>query len=181
MRPKARLSVVLPRAVGVRSSVELCQFILASVPLEDFGGRLAAALPPGFHVVSLEAYHHHRAAAARVGGVHYRIVAGPSAAKPEALSALTPAALDEAARRYTCLDELVVERIRPGQRRRVDVRTYVDSFQARPISGGVTIDFRARVTPLGTVRPEEMVRVVGGLLGVDLVPGLVERTAIDLE
>jgi hypothetical protein len=76
---------------------------------------------------------------------------------------------------------MVVERIRLGRRRSIDVRAYVERLEAQPIPEGVRLDFRARVTPLGTVRPEEVVRVLGILLGIELIVGSVERTAIDLE
>lgn len=181
LRPKAQLSVVLPRAVGVSSTVELCQFTLATFPPEDFSERLAVALPPGFSLVSLTSYHNRRAAAARVVGVHYRVVALLSVRPTDALPVVDREALEEAGRRYTCSEEMVVERIRLGKRRAVDVRAYVESFAALLIAEGIQLDFRARVTPLGTVRPEEMVRVLGVLLGLELVVGSVERTAIDLE
>jgi radical SAM-linked protein len=181
LRPKAQLAVVLPRAVGVSSTVELCQFSLATFPPEDFSGRLAAALPPGFSLVSLTSYHHKRAAAARVAGARYSVVALPPAGPPAALSAVGREALEEAARRYTCSEEMVVERVRLGQRRSIDVRAYVERFAAQRVPGGIQLDFRARVTPLGTVRPEDVVRVLGLLLGIELVVASVERTAIDLE
>ena len=180
LRPKAQLAVVLPRAVGVSSAVELCQFTLAAFPSDDFVERLAAALPPGFSLVSLTSYHNRRAAAARVAGVRYRAIALLPAGQPDALSVVDREALDDAARRYTCSEEMVVERIRLGQRRSVDVRAYVEQFSAEPIPAGIRLDFRARVTPLGTARPEEVVRVLGLLLGMELVVGSVERTAIDL-
>lgn len=181
LRPKAQLAVVLPRAVGVSSSVEICQFTLATFPPEHFVERLAAALPPGFSLVSVTSYHNRRAAAARVAGVRYSVAALLPAGPYCALPAVGREALEEAARRYTCSEEMVVERIRLGQRRSVDVRAYVERFAAEPIPEGIQLDFRARVTPLGTVRPEEVVRVLGLLLGIELVVGSVERTAIDLE
>jgi len=181
LRPKPQLAVVLPRAVGVSSTVELCQFTLATFPAEDFSARLAAALPPGFSLLSLTSYHNRRPAAARVAGVRYRAIALLPAGQPGALPAVGWEALEDAARRYTCLEEMVVERIRLGQRRSVDVRAYVDCFAAEQIPEGIRLDFRARVTPLGTARPEELVRVLGVLLGIELVVGSVERTAIDLE
>ncbi len=181
LRPKAQLAVVLPRAVGVGSGVELCQFTLATFPPEDFTERLAAVLPPGFSLVSLASYHNRRAAAARVVGARYRAVALLPAGMPIAPSLVSRESLEDAARRYTCFEKMVVERIRLGQRRSIDVRTYVDRLALQPIPEGIQMDFRAQVTPLGTVRPEEMVRVLGLLLGIELVVGSVERTAIDLE
>jgi radical SAM-linked protein len=180
LRPKAQLAVVLPRGVGVGSCVELCQFALATFPPEDFTERLDAALPPGFSLVSLTSYHNRRAAAARVVGARYRAVALLPAGVPNAPSLVGREALEDAARRYTCSETVVVERIRLGQRRSIDVRTYVDRLALQRIPEGIQMDYRARVTPLGTVRPEEMVRVLGLLLGIELAVASVERTAIDL-
>jgi len=180
LRPKAQLAVVLPRAVGVRSTVELCQFTLADFPSDDFTDRLAAALPPGFSLVSLTSYHNRRAVAARVVGVRYRVVALHPGGPLDDVPTIDRETLEDACRRYTCLEGMVVERIRLGRRRPIDVRTYVDRFAAEPIPEGIRLDFGARVTPMGTVRPEEMVRVLGLLLGMELVVGSVERTAIDV-
>ncbi len=177
IRPKARLAVSLPRGVGVIGRDEVSEFTLAARPPADFTARIAAALPAGFAFLGLEPYHHARPVAARVVAARYRVVVAP-AYRDRSIDALI---LADAATRYTCATELVVQRKRPDGRRDVDVRAFVDEFSFDEVGDDVAIDFRARVTPRGSVRPEEMVEAVSRLTGVELRSLSVERCAIELD
>ncbi len=91
------------------------------------------------------------------------------------------AKLEEACGRFAKSDRLVVSERREGQTRQVDVKEYVESCHRggrRP--GGVALDFRAKVGPSGTARPERIVQALEALSGVNLVIGRVVRTQIHL-
>ena len=183
LRPKPLLAVALPRAVGVEGAAELCEFTLAEGPPPDFALRLAHGLPPGFSVLALEPLAAGRPVAAQVTAARYRVEVEPAPPAPPAPS--TPpldvaAALSRAARRYTAEKELLVERVRGGRQRAVDVRRYVDAIEVSAVGQGLEVSYTATVTPQGTVRPEEVVDVLGRLAGQRLVMRRAERLAIIL-
>ena len=189
MRPKPQLSLALPRAVGVEGRAELCEFSLASRPAGDFAVRLAAALPQGMVVSSLEPFSGSRSLPARVVGARYRVQVAARAAgersgagADRALGAVARIGtmLTEAASSYTTAKAAVVERIRESGSKAVDVKAYVSRIDVEPATRSVALSFTAEVTPNGTVRPEEVVAAVARIAGVDLVTVRCERLEIVL-
>jgi radical SAM-linked protein len=190
LRPKPRLAVALPRAVGVEGAAELCEFVLAEPPPPDFARRLAQGVPPGFTVLALEPLAPGRPIAARVCAARYRVrveAEAPPPAPPAAGAGVPRAApedltvtLSRAAKRYTAEKELLVERVRAGRRRPVDVRRHVDAIAVSVAGQELELSYTATVTPQGTVRPEEVVDVLGRLAGERLVMRCAERLAIIL-
>lgn len=174
MRPKPLLSVALPRSVGVESRSELCEFTLAAEPAEDFVARLQDALPAGFMLLEVSPYRHRRPAGARVVAVRYRVVAEPR--RP----GLAPGVLADLATRYTCTSEMIVERVRLGRRRQIDVKSFVSAVEITLVGRAVVVEFEAAVTPGGTVRPEEVVAAMARLAGLELEVLGVERLHIEL-
>ena len=170
MRPKPLLALALPRGVGVESRAELCEFVLQEAPPPDFQARLQSGLPEGFQVLELQRYYHRRPAAARVSAARYRLTL--SAARgglqerggeepPEGLEGV----LDQAAERYTCMEEMLVERRREGTVRTIDVRAYVADLE---VLEPACVEYTTLVTPRGSVRPEEVVEALARLAGKDL-------------
>lgn len=163
MRPKPLLAVALPRPVGVTSKAELCEFTLAEQPPDGFVERLQEALPEGFVVLEVASYRDSRAAAARVRAVRYRVMT--RLRRPSGDGPAAAAVLADAAKRYTCTGDTIIERVRPGQSRQIDVRTFVAEVAVAVTAEGAALEFTAEVTPGGTVRPEEIVEVIARLAG----------------
>lgn len=186
MRPKPLLALALPRGVGVESGAELCDFVLAEEPPEGFLEKLQRSLPEGFEVQGLERYHHRRPVAARVAEARYRLTLAPAPRADgtnQGDAADFAAALRRAADRYTCLEELVVERKREGKIRELDIRSYVPAISVYDADasngsealdllgaagGQVTVEYATRVTPRGAVRPGEVAGALAGLAGRDV-------------
>jgi radical SAM-linked protein len=162
LRPKPLLSLALPLAVGMEASAELCEFELAAEPPRDFAARLAAALPPGLQLLSLEPYEVVKHAAARVVAVEYEVeleVAPGVDIGP---------ALDLAAARFAAAPQLLREERREDRVRTLDVKAYVDHVD--PVSSGplaATVSFRIAVTPTGSARPERVMEALAELAGIE--------------
>jgi radical SAM-linked protein len=163
MRPKPLLSLALPRAVGVESEAEYCEFGVAVPPPPDFEERLRDTLPQGFHLQSLTRCSLRPHLAGSVVAAVYK--AGVEGAQVGRLA--------QAAELYSGLSECIVVREKPGSRREVDVRAYVEevavtsSCGTQPGGERCTLVFRAVVSPQGTVRPEEVVTALAGLSGLE--------------
>jgi radical SAM-linked protein len=203
MRPKPLLSLALPRGVGVESHGELLQFALAESPPADFVPRLEHGLPPGFHLEHLERYEERRPVAARVTGTRYRLHVAEDVEMPEARALRDSQggvvqgdlgeALTLAASRYTGLDKLLVERVRAGVSRTLDVHAYVAVIEIGPADAevapgegcglqdpGVMVEYECRVTPFGTARPADVVEALARLSGRTLRLVRAERLEISL-
>jgi hypothetical protein len=128
-------------------------------------------------MLGLQPFASTRSLPARVTSARYRVEVGAVEGGPgEELGAVLMPALS----RYTTAEAAVVERVREGRSKAVDVRTYVPSIDAEPTARGVALSFTAEVTPNGTVRPEEVVEVVARIAGVDLMTFRCERLEIVL-
>jgi radical SAM-linked protein len=175
LRPKPRVAVALPRAVGVAGMAELAEFYLVGPVPDDLAGRLAAAMPRGFAVEGLERLAEGPSLAARVVGCRYRVIAAP------ADSDATPLTADElgaAVRRYTSVPEMVVERMRSGGRKQLDVKAFAPALTACVAGDRVELTFETSVGPEGTARPEDLVVALSLLLERPLVVCRAERTDI---
>ena len=174
MRPKPQLSVALPRAVGVEGRAELGEFTLAA-RLPARLRRAACRGAAGGHGRA-RAWSRSRAPgrsrrASRALATGSRSDRSGAAAAEESGAVLMPAVS-----RYTTAEAAVVERVREGRSKAVDVRAYVPRIDAEPTARGVALSFTAEVTPNGTVRPEEVVAVVARIAGVDLVTRALRAT-----
>lgn len=196
MRPKPRLSLALPLAVGVEGLQEYCGFELAEEPAPGFAERLADALPAGTRLVSLDRYDAKRSLPARVVGASYevRVVlrargaaaerAAPSkhggTAADDAVADLGPL-LRDAAGRFEEAACLADEEVREGRVRRIDVKSYVERVEVMEASGNKgVLSFRVVVDPGGTARPERVVEALGTLGGLALQIDRITRTQIHL-
>lgn len=179
MRPKPRLSLALPLAVGVEGLREMCEFELAEEPEAGFAARLAAVLPAHMRLLSLEPYLPTRSLPARVVGATYEVQVdvggdGPGAVEPAALLAGAVEALAAAA-------EAPVEEAREGRVRCVDVKRYLDRVAVRPGPGAAcTVSFRVAVTPAGTARPELVVEALRRMARTSLKIERIQRAEIHL-
>jgi radical SAM-linked protein len=178
MRPKARLSLALPLAVGMESRCELVEFELAEEADDGFFERLERSLPGHIRLLGLEPYTGRRSVAARVERAAYEVevrVRTSSGGDPGR-------AVYEACERFSLEPVLMVEEARDDvSTRQVDVRLYVDQVRATEGDDGAQIlSFATRVSPTGSTRPERVVEALAALGGVDLGIARVTRTRIDL-
>ncbi len=185
MRPKPLLSVALPRPVGVESRQEFCQIALSQPPPADFVSRLAAALPEGVAVTGMMPWRKRKSVAAYVVGCRYMLHTQPSTGRAaEGVEAVQTHGgerwgdmLAAAARRYTEAGSILVERRRPGEIRRVDVKLFVSQVQVREDGG---VEFHSLVGPGGSARPQEIAAALAQMAGEKIEVRSVERLAIDL-
>ncbi len=148
--PHPRITIPLPRPVGVASDAEAL-VIETERPIDpdDAVRRLDDHTPAGIRVVAV------------------RPIAPREQPQPDlVLYRLTwddekPSDVDQRIRRIMESDEVAVERTihRNGTKRTVNIRPYIVRIQPC----GNEIEFALRVTNLGTVKPAE----VAGLLGCD--------------
>lgn len=182
MRPKPLLTLVLPLGVGVQGLDEMCEFDLAERPPDDFADRLGADLPGHMRLLSLERYHGRRHLAARVTGASYRVsfsavrpAEGPDAPGTEAVAQT----LAEGARRFHDAAEWMVEEIRADRVRTVDVRRHVDRISLIRGDGDEWYaEFTAAVTPVGTARPENVMKALQEASGLHVAVRETFRTCI---
>lgn len=161
--PRPRMSVALPRAVGVASADELLVLELVS-PVDDVevAARLSAEVPKGISIVS----------ANPVPDGDRRL---PTAARYRVDTAEADRALiDEHARLFMASESVEIERWAHGESRskRVDIRPYVEAID-------VTEDeviWSQLITTTGTVRPNEMLSALG--LGVGEYLHRIQRLSV---
>jgi hypothetical protein len=105
--------------------------------------------------------------AAQVAGALYEVRARAIAddrAPEEVYRSVTAAA-----RRFAEGGEFMVEDVREGRARRIDVRRFVQAIEVRAGEGRtIILSFRTAVTPSGSARPEQVARAVSVLAGVRL-------------
>ena len=177
MRPKPLLSLALPLAVGVEGLCEYCVFELAEEPPADFGARIAASLPAGTRLLSLERYDAKRSPAARVAAASYEVHVNSPSSGTDGLAAV----LGGAAGRFAATASLPVKETRRGKAHSIDVKRYVDHVEvAAAPGGGCVVSFRVAVTPDGTARPERVVESLGTLSGMTLGISGITRTQVHL-
>jgi radical SAM-linked protein len=181
MRPKALLSLALPLAVGVESTAEWCEFELAEEPPPGFAHRLARSLPGHMTLTSLERRPQGRWVAAQVAGASYEVVVKQAGDEAGAARPGDGIRLEEAARRFARAVQILVEHVREGRVRQVDVKRYVEDLEIEAAGEGLwRLRFRAAVTPAGTARPESVVRALGMVGDLALEIAGITRTGIHL-
>ncbi len=192
MRPKALLTLVLPLGVGVQGLGEMCEFDLAEEPPKDFAERLAADLPGHMTLLGVERYEGRRHLAARVIGASYRVsfvADGAGGSAEPADGAAAPAsseevaqALAEGVRRFGEAGEWLIEETKDDRVRVVDVRRFVERIEVvRGSEGEWYAEFVAAVTPVGTARPENVLKALREASGVPFTVRETFRTGIVLD
>ena len=185
MRPKAMLTLVLPLGVGVQGLDEMCEFDLAEEPPEGFAERLAADLPGHMTLISLEHYEGRRHLAARVTGASYRVSfvpGGPDGAASPLDDGAVAQALSEGVRLFREAAEWLIEETKEDRVRAVDVRRFVERIEVVQGSGGEWYaEFAAAVTPVGTARPENVLKALREASGLPLTVRETFRTGIVLD
>ena len=141
---------------------ELCEFDLAEEPGEDFRERLAAALPGHVELLSLERHEGRRRLAARVVGASYRVVFAVDGAEEPAADAAIAASLAAGARRFDGGRGMADRGDPRGPGPRGRCRRFVERIEVgRSADGEWWAEFTAAVTPVGTARPENVLKALG--------------------
>ena len=146
--PRPRISIVLPRSVGVASRDELLVVELAT-PLEPDDARrlLAREVPAGLTVLAAEVLPNGNAPAARMA--EYSLAIEPTLAD----------VVRTRAEELLAREHVEVERVVPKSRsqKQVDIRPYLATI--------AVIDNRLywtqSITPTGTARPDEVLTALG--------------------
>jgi radical SAM-linked protein len=154
--PRPRLSLSEPRSVGIASDAELFEFELADwINPDDVLERIRRQLPEGIVADSLDLMR--PTDKARPVAVVYE------AALPEPVPDLADRVAQLLARR-----EAPIVRHRPSGDKALDARAFIEMVEAR----GQGLRMVLKTGPGGTVRPDEILRLVG------LAPETVARTEI---
>ena len=162
--PKPRLVFLSPLPLGVIGCQEVAELELdADVPADVVRERLAQQAPAGLDILEVERMDGRKTAHARLAC--YRVSLPPDrwSVVPQRLAALLGST--------ACW----LERQRPRYRK-LDVRPYIRDI--RLLHGALEMDLL--ITPSGTARPEEIVRLLG--LEDLLEHGVaIERTRLELD
>jgi radical SAM-linked protein len=151
--PKPRLVFALSLPLGVVGREEVVELELDEVlPPEDVRARLAGQAPPGLEILSVR-----------------RITPKTTAQVCRLAYALPVPAerLEDLPRRIALVlaaPECPIDRLRPHSRqagRRLDVRPFLDDLRLVPSADGGRLEIILRLTPAGTARPEEVLRLLG--------------------
>jgi radical SAM-linked protein len=171
MRPKPRLSLVLPLPVGAAALCEPAVVELADAEQTEEaapGGRLArlrAAAPEGLGIEALE----------------------PAAARPRpvAVSAdyecelvAKPERLAQALAWFEEQEHVTTKRTSPKGTKSVDLRHYVGGVSVKRSHSGSLLGFTVRYESAGAARPEEFVRLLAVRAGADPVMRDLVRTRV---
>ena len=172
MRPRARISVVLPLPVGVAAREELMVMEVddestALTPLQMLPAlRVAGA--GGLRVESLQGVAERPRPVAREATYRCRMAAA---------SERVAAAVAE----IEAATEVLVERRSPKGNKTLDLKQYLSDLHSTPVDGGVEIQFVLRLTADGTMRPAEVVGVLAERAGVETVVDDLERLQVRFE
>jgi radical SAM-linked protein len=172
MRPRARVSVVLPLPVGVAAREELMVMEVDDesttlTPLQMLPA-LRAAGAGGLRVEALQGVAERPRPVAREATYRCRM-----AAASERMAAAV-AEIEAAA-------EVLVERHSPKGSKTLDLKQYLIDLRCKPVDGGVEIQFVLRLTADGTARPAEVVGVLAERAGAETVVDDLERLQVRFE
>lgn len=169
MRPKPRLSVIVPLPVGAAAAGEL---VVVEVDDERTGPTAREALPA--------------LRAATAGGLEITsIVVTGSRPRPVATRAtyrcrveLDGGAAREAVAGFAAADSVPVERRSPKGVRVVDLKRYVERLEADDSAGATLLEFDLALTPAGTARPAEVVAEIARRCGAETTLRDLERLRV---
>ncbi len=160
--PRPRMSLALPRSVGVASSDELLVIELSEpIELDEMRARLGGQMPQGMAITHIE----------RVEAGDRRL---PIAAEYEvSIDAGAEVALSTRAAAILSETNVFVDRATPGMAvRHIDVRPYITAITVEP----QRLRWSQGITATGTVRPNEMLTLLD--LAVDDHLHRLRRTAV---
>jgi radical SAM-linked protein len=174
MRPRPRISVVVPLPVGAAAREEL---MLMEVDDERTGLTPLQALPA--------------LRSAGAGGLRVEALSVvPGRPRPVARQATYRCRMAASAQRVaTAIEgiedaaEVLVERESPKGRKTIDVKRYLGALRSRPVDGEdeVEVEFVVTLTSEGTVRPAEVVAALAERAGTDVVAHDLERLGVCFE
>lgn len=146
--PHPRIMIPLPRPVGIASEVEVMVVETdGTIDVDETLGRLASRMPLGLRMTGGRRL----APGERLEpcSVRYRLELG----EPPSCG------LETSVRRILDSDEIVVQRMNPGERqpRSIDVRSYLADMRV----DGEVVEFTLRVTGSGTAKPAEIAALLG--------------------
>ena len=161
--PRPRMSFPLALGVGVEALREIVEMDLSDwVHPGEIQRRLNEQLPPGLRMTECRAISPR--ATAQVDSVVYEIeLAVPLPAD------FTPEAVLQAR-------ELPIVRTREDRRKEMDVRPYL--LDLRGAGQGWVVHLR--VTPSGSVRPEEVVTILAHVAGTNVPAAKITRTHVNI-
>lgn len=141
--PRIRLSFPLALGLGIASEDEIAEVELEGwTPASEIAEKLSPQLPPGIALKDLDLLQPGKRG--QVAWVEYAVrIADAEGGKLKAL-------LDR--------PEVVVERVREEERKKLDIRPYL--LDIRKEADGEW-RLRIKVTPQGTARPDEALRAIG--------------------
>jgi len=145
--PRPRISLSLPRSVGVASQDETLVVELSDrLEPSEVLGRLAAEMPAGIRLLAAEA----------LSDRDRRLPRETEYVLP------VPPALHEAlaskAKQFMQSRQVIVERVTPNSARKpIDIRAYVTHLEV----GRHELRWRQSITPTGTVRAAEVLEALG--------------------
>jgi radical SAM-linked protein len=171
--PKPRLVFALSLPLGVVGCEEVVELELAhALPPEEVHTRLARQAPPGLEILAVRRVDFR--AGARVRRLCYRVGVPAERIPP----------LRRRAAEVLAAPACWIERTRPPQRR-LDLRPFLEDLRVLDAAGGSasgagTLEVHLRLTPSGTARPEEVLRLLDlqDLLDAGAV---FERSRLELE
>ena len=155
--PRPRMSLPEPRSVGVASDAEILEFELADwVNPDAILDGLGRQVPEGIRITSLDLVR--PTDKARPAAVVY-VADPPPQDAARAPPAQRPAEADLADRiaRLLAEDRLPVVRHRPTGDKSLDARPFIESVEM----DGPRVRMVLRTGPKGTVRPDEVLRLLG--------------------
>jgi radical SAM-linked protein len=143
--PRPKMSLVEPRSVGIASEAEILEFELADwVNPDAVLGSLSREVPSGIAVDKLD------------------IVRPTDKARPQAVVYVArlqepPSDLPERVHRLLQRREAPLVRHRPTGDKPLDARPFIEGVEA----AGPDVRMTLRTGPTGTVRPDEVLRLLG--------------------
>lgn len=161
--PHPRISIPLPRPVGVASDAERLVLELSEfIPPDVLSSRLGAQMPEGIEIVSARA-------------IEPRERCLPLCARYRAdATGVSEARLQEGVDRFARFAPIYHERVihRTGSRVRVDLRPYADEVAC----ASSKVSFTLHITGGGSAKPSEVCAVLG--IGDEHVNHLIRRTEV---
>jgi radical SAM-linked protein len=162
--PKPRLIFAMPLPLGISGSQEIVELELdQELPLEEVQAALVRQAPPGLEILAVERID--RKTTAHVRRATYRIP----------LEKNSDQGLTKRIQALLAAETCWIERERP-QHKRLNARLFVSDIRLEPDA----LEMELVVTPNGTVRPDEVMKLLGleDLLEAGV---LVERTKLELD
>ncbi|MBU1670159.1 MAG: TIGR03936 family radical SAM-associated protein [Actinobacteria bacterium] len=162
-RPRLKLSLSPPLPIGVESGGELVDLSLVGyVPAAEAKRALSEVLPPGIEVVEARLMSGSDKAVGKLIDTAAYLVSPPE-------DAGTPRGWRDAAVEFMSRDSVEFTRVQPRRTRVVDIRKGVHRLDVEELEGdGVTLALALDDGVAGTVKPWEVIEVLGGMAGVSM-------------